>query len=211
MNLPASSNNSNTTFIITPTILAWRRVTRSWRERHPPARLRRPSITTETELEDSEVSSLPLLPSLLTTRPTTVKTGQVRPPLTITATRPAAVPVTRAQLTLPVTTTTTIQEMEETLSATTQPTRSSTQVSTKLPPRLAFTRNRCRVSVIFSRHKSSSPVQLENRQTILASELIFIDKKQWMFSCGMMTKHPRNNACLRSQCPPYSCTRFLCI
>ncbi len=112
------------------------------------------------------------LPSPLTMRPVTVKTGQLRPPLTTTAIRPVAAAGIRApRPTPPAITTITILEAEATSSAATRPTRSSIRVSTKAQRRPDSTRNRHRISVTFSRHNRSRPVQRANPQTNLVNNI----------------------------------------
>ena len=157
---------------ITPTMPIAQPTTRPRQAPHLPVRLLRLSITTEAEREVSARFSRRSHHFLLTTRPATVKTGHHRPPLMTTAIRPAVAPVIRAPRTPQVTTTTIIQETAGTLSATTALIRFSTRVSTKAQWRRVFTRSRCLISGIFSRHNQSSPVPLTNLQMISVNEFL---------------------------------------
>ena len=168
----ASSNNSNTTSTITQTAAVEQPTTLS--QSAPLLLLAlhlQLSITTEVETEASVLFFLHLLLFLLTIllRPVTVKTGRLRPPLTIIAIRPAVATEIRAPHTPLVITTITILEAGTTLSAVTPLIRSSIQVSTKAQHQPDFTRNRRQISATFSHRNRSRPVQLANPQTILVN------------------------------------------
>ena len=207
----ASSNNSNTTSTITQTAAVEQPTTLS--QSAPLLHLAlhlQLSITTEVETEASVLFFLHLLLFLLTIllRPVTVKTGRLRPPLTIIAIRPAVAAGIRAPHTPLVITTITILETGTTLSAVTPLIRSSIQVSTKAQHQPDFTRNRRQISATFSHRNRSRPVQLANPQTILVNNILmslylfFVRKFKFSFL--------KEGISVRSQCHQYSCTHF-CI